>query len=445
MKRIIRSRWEVGLFILCAALLVCVSASCKHKSDDPVYHAPGAGTLAGTVEDLDSGDSIVGARVIILDADTNAAACPVLVTDGFGAFNVSLPAGQYLVLVSATGYYDVPPMNMVPLPVDVSTGATESVALEMMTNPNASNVGSVSGAVSGPSGAMGGVMVSLSNATSGYSTISGSGGSYLISNVSPASDYIAIALYAGYSSSTVDSIEVVADQETQDVDLTMTDSGTFTVTGQITYRATLNQPVSIVLIDPFTRRSIPGASDNDQGTFSIGGIAPGSYIVRASYDNDGLVVDPFVTLKFGETTVAVTDSDVDVGSISVTGAVELTAPDPTGNPTVPDPAATTLTFTWDNYPSAKDYVVEVVDINGIQKWGGFQLDANGLAILDGNDNPIPRHAGALVSGTTVDYDTTVGDALAAGRTYQVRVYARANDESVTSSTENLIGVFNIEK
>lgn len=439
------SWWGKGLLLLCAALLACGSTSCKDGGDDPVYYAPGSGTLAGTVEDLDSGNPIAGARVIILDAETNAAACAVQVTDGSGAFSVALPAGQYLVLVSATGYYDVPPVNMVPLPVDVTTDATESVALEMVTNPNASNVGSVSGAVSGPSGAMGGVMVSLSNATSGYSTISGSDGSYVIFNVVPATDYIAIALYAGYSSSTVDSIEVIADQETQDVDLTMTDSGTFTVTGQITYRATTNQDVRVVLIDPFTRRSIPGASDFDRGTFSIGGIAPGSYIVRASYDNDGLVVDPFTLLKFGETTVAVTDSNVDVGSLSVTGAVELTAPDPTGNPTVPDPAATTLTFTWANYPSAKDYVVEVVDINGIQKWGGFQLDANGLAILDGNDNPIPRHAGALVTGTTVDYDTAVGDALAAGRTYQVRVYARVVDESVTSSTENLVGVFNIEK
>ena len=96
-----------------------------------------------------------------------------------------------------------------------------------------------------------------------------------------------------------------------------------------------------------------------------------------------------------------------------------------GPEAVPDPATTTLTFTWEDTSSEDSYELKVYDAFGVETW----------------TIPVPRVTGA--GPATFDY---AGPALVPGMYYQWRVAAldHSTPAAVLTRTEDLLGVFYLE-
>jgi len=89
----------------------------------------GYGVVTGTMVDDATGDPVAGARVEVMDSGSSD------ITDEFGAFRLTLPAGEANIMVSAFGYEDLyemldipaggeiqPVLNLVPLPTVTLSG-----------------------------------------------------------------------------------------------------------------------------------------------------------------------------------------------------------------------------------------------------------------------------------------------------------------------------------
>ena len=63
-----------------------------------ISFAQGNATLSGTVKDESKGEEIIGAVVRVKDQKLGA------VTNEYGFYSLTLPAGKYTIQISATGY-----------------------------------------------------------------------------------------------------------------------------------------------------------------------------------------------------------------------------------------------------------------------------------------------------------------------------------------------------
>ena len=84
----------------------------------------------------------------------------------------------------------------------------------------------------------------------------------------------------------------------------------------------------------------------------------------------------------------------------------------------------TPTFSWEAYPSASDYVVEVSDANGNIIWGG----------IDRTESIPVKNVVVPSSQTSVvfDYDGTATQSLEPGKVYRWRVFVSKDDKQSTS-------------
>jgi hypothetical protein len=95
----------------------------------------------------------------------------------------------------------------------------------------------------------------------------------------------------------------------------------------------------------------------------------------------------------------------------------------------------TPTFTWEKYPSAKEYIIEVFNSNGETIWGGF--DANGVV----------RHPQISQNETSAvfNFDGSATAQLQDGETYRWKIYADDDDaldvQNLISSSEYQMGLF----
>jgi hypothetical protein len=155
--------------------------------------------------------------------------------------------------------------------------------------------------------------------------------------------------------------------------------------------------------------------------------------------NDGYVMDPdWIFKNPGVLEVTFTEGDTLDLNFSVTDAVIINSPT---NP--PDSIyaviadSTTPTFNWDEYPSAKEYIIEVRKMNGEIIWGGFNADGS-----------INHHKiDAQTSSVLFNFDETASETLKTGKIYQWKVYAdddRADGvQTLISASEDLLGIFEI--
>jgi hypothetical protein len=121
--------------------------------------------------------------------------------------------------------------------------------------------------------------------------------------------------------------------------------------------------------------------------------------------------------------------------IDVTGAVALNSPKTETAGLTAEVATATPTFSWTDYSSTSDYVIEVVDVDGNTIWGGFDENLTKLVYVD-------------APGTSIVYS---GPALEDGAIYRWKVYA-SKDVSVQqdplgwkliSASEEAQGVFKV--
>jgi hypothetical protein len=395
------------------------------------------GVVKGVVKNASTSAVISNARVLVYDANTNAPAANSIFTGSDGSYSFSLVPGSYYIKVYKLGFENVPPADIVAVPFTIALQQT--VTLDVQMNAlTASNLGTISGQVTASSNAAAGVLVVASGTSAGYSSVTDKNGDYWIYNV-PAGTYTVKAWDSGYNSSSLN-VTLASSGNSQNNNLSLAAGAPGSVKGSVTFLATTNIEVDVSLVNPQTLETIPGLTTTTSSyNYTISNVPAGTYIARASYANDGKVMDPDWILKNGEPTVIVSTSAVTM-NFSVTGAVILVSPTNASSTTVPFVISSlTPTFSWTAYASTDDYVIEVSDVNGNVIWGGFS--SNGTV----KNISIPKTNTSIVYNS----DGNASQALQNGNIYRWRIFASKNDSgdprgwkiiSVREEQEGLIKV-----
>ncbi|MDH5368286.1 MAG: carboxypeptidase-like regulatory domain-containing protein [Cyclobacteriaceae bacterium] len=423
----------LSLSILASLLFV---VGCKKEEPVPVT----TGTLKGTITDIISASALADVLVIVFDANTNSPTGASVYSGVDGVYSVELDPGAYFVKAAKQGYEKSPPPTVSPISFDVSLGVETVKDIEMFES-TVTNGGWITGRVMAGDIAVAGALIVADNAGDGYSTISDEEGNYTIFNV-PAATYAVNAWLAGYNSTEV-SASVTASTETAGADIAMTEGASGSVTGAITFLATGNIEVDVALTHPSTGETIPGLSTiTASSVYELTNVPDGMYLARASYNNDGIVMDPDWIIKNGEPFVTVSGGVID-RPFSVTNSIEVLTPSNVASSVEAVVVATTIpTFEWTPYSSTSDYVIEVTDANGKLIWGGF------TARFASKNVVIPSGSTSVAFG-----DLSVGNPpvenLVSGKTYRWRVYASKNNNAtggwnLISVSEDQRGLFIVE-
>ncbi len=399
--------------------------SCSKDNPQP---AASTGKISGTVKDASSASVLTNVTVILFDASNNS---PVATTTSntSGVFTFDIAGGNYFVKLYKQGYLPVPALGTTAIPFAVTVGQTSTEDAQM-TASSATNAGYISGKITSGSTALGGVLVAAEATGVAYTGISDKDGNYSIFNVS-AGSYQVKGYIANYTAASV-AASVTSSTETANVNISMTSGVTGTVSGTMntiagTTIATPPTNMDISLVHPITKETIPGLSQSvtysSSLTFSFSKVPDGNYIVRASYANDYIIMDPDHIAKFGDYTVSLSGGTPNPSTVGITatGAVLLNSPTNAMTTTVPTSASSTPTFTWSAYPSTSDYVIEVMDAaTGNIVWGGFS---------NFGTSSVTKNITIASSTTSIAYNSDGKASIASlvsGKVYRWRIYASKN-------------------
>jgi Carboxypeptidase regulatory-like domain len=416
------------LIIIVAILLGC------RKSDN----GSNIGVVKGVVKDASDSAIISNARVLVFDAGTNAPAANSVFTGADGSYSFTLAPGDYYIEVSKQGFENFPPANITA--VNFTIAVLQAVTVDIQMNAlTTSGLGTISGQVTASSKAASGVLVVASGTSAGYSSVTDKIGDYWIYNV-PAGTYIIKAWETGYNSSSVN-VTLASSGNSQSDNLDLTAGASGSVSGSVTFLATTNIEVDVSLVNPQTKETITGLTTTTSNyTYTISNVPAGTYVARASYANDGKVMDPDWIVKNGEPTVAVGTTNATM-NFTLTGAMNLIGPTNISSKTVPCAISSlTPTFSWSAFTGADDYVIEVSDVNGNVIWGGFNSDGTVKNIV------IPGATTSVVYNS----DGNALQPLQNGRIYRWRIFASENDISdprgwkVISASEEQKGLIEVE-
>ncbi len=426
------------LFLLTCIVITLLSCGKSVKPVETPYPF-----LAGRVMEATDSSAIALANIILYNANTNAPETRTF-SDANGFYSFNLDAGIFYLKVSAQGFQQSPPPGLDALPFQMLTSDTTWKNVYLDSNTVTTTAGSISGTVKNPSGAgISGVLIVATNTagTQCFSGTSGPNGFYIIYNVPPGT-YTIQCYLAGYIQVTTSvTVTVTANVTSANNDITLQQTANATLSGQVTFLASQNATVDITLVHPITREAIPGLSTSNTtgNTYQLNAIPQGSYIVWATYRNDGYVMDPDRILKFGLPFVTVTSSVSSyIQDFEVTDAVIIYSP---SNPadTVQPVLITTKqpTFAWEKYPSSKEYIIEVSNSHGTIIWGG--ADSSGII----------QHTqiAAGESSAIFNFDGSATDSLRIGETYRWKIYAdsdaQQNIQGLISMSEGLLGLFRV--
>ncbi|AHM62182.1 hypothetical protein D770_19665 [Flammeovirgaceae bacterium 311] len=391
------------------AFVLLVAWGCK-KDDEPVT----TGVLSGAITDADTDAALEGVRIIVMESNTNT---PVksLVTGAEGSYKTELLGGSYYLKLYRQGYDQVPPRNISPLPFTISVGAELAKPYEMNSS-ELQNGGLISGKITEAGAGVAGVLVVAEANGKGYSAVTDDAGIYYIYNL-PAASYTVKGWIGGYTSEQVTTAVTSAAESKQNLLLTRGASGS--VNGTITFLATTALDVDVALTHPLTHEPVPGLLTNTAASYTIEGVPAGHYLARATYRNDGRVVDPDWIIKFGEPYVEVGPAAV-TRNFSLTNSLQVLNPTNLASTTEPkDIASATPSFSWQAYPSASNYVIEVSDASGNVIWGG--IDNSGTLPVKRITIPSSR------TSAVFNEDGSATRLLQPGKVYRWKVYVSKND------------------
>lgn len=431
-------------FIITISTLAVFMTACGGGGDDPAApEPPKPAILKVIVSSADDGSLLEDSNVVLYRADTREAVNRDM-TDENGVVIFVEPSGDYFLNVSAHGFQMSPPAGITAVPFFAASGDSTLQLVPLELHESAGSTGYVIGSIVPP---LDNFLVTAEAQSNGdaYFTSSGPDGFFVLFNL-PYGDYDVDALKAGYlmSSPVTASLDAVAS-----VDSVLVDVGDYAgsdLDGQVTFLASENSIVDITLLDPRTRAVVPGLTvDNASNlTYAMNRIPDGDYLAWASLKNDGYVIDPDWLFKnpsgLDISFASATSEQLD---FSVTGAITLLSPtNPADNTRPAEVLSLTPTFSWEAYPSTKEYFIEVRDLNGNLMWGGF--DASGAA----------NHGFIGAAATSVDYNFDSHPsavALEEGKIYQWRLWADKGSAGETpsqvdqliSASEDLRGLFMI--
>lgn len=427
-------------------LLITILFFTQCSKDDP---APAKGKITGSVTDVNTGSGLEGASVIVFDATSNSPQATT-VTDASGDYTIEVDKGTYFLKFYKQGYLSMPPSGIDPVAFDILQGTSVDQPAEM-TPSDLAAAGFIKGKIINTSGTTGGILVIAEGSGFAYSGVSDNDGNYTIFNV-PAGAYEVKAYLAEYSSDAANAT-VTANTETNEVNLTLTKNangqvdGTFKVISQTTI-ATPPATMKISLVHSLTGETVPGLTlslpYSSSISFSFSSVPDGNYIVRATYENDYIVIDPDYITKFGDYKVSLSSGVADPVSVDIvaTSAVIPSSPTNEMSTTAPIAAPVKPTFSWSAYPSTSDYVIEVTDATtGQVVWGGFT----------NTDGVITKNIVIESNVTSVEFNfdgTASVDALTPGKIYRWRVYASKDNVqtgwNLIAASENQMGLIKVE-
>jgi hypothetical protein len=414
-----------------ALIWLIVGSACRKEVDTTI------GTLQGTVQDAETKTGLANVRIIIFDANTNSPIGVTLLTQANGSYTTTLAPGNYYLKLYKQGYNSVPGRDMSALPFSIVGGQTLENPYRMYPS-TVIDGGIISGKVTNGTAPVAGVLVVAIAGSTGHSSITDKDGNYFIYNV-PAIEHSVQGWISGYNSSSV-SINVAAGGNYPNTNLSLSGATSGMVSGSVTFLATTNINVDVALTHPGTHETIPGLSTTTSGgTYMIHNVPNGTYLARATYQNDGKVMDPDWIIKNGEPFVTV-DNATATRNFSVTGAVSISSPSNSPDLIVPAIVTTaTPTFTWSAYSSTDDYIIEVMDANGKVVWGGFSNNWQTKNII------IPK------SQTSILYnaDGKAQSPLYPGHVYRWKIYASKTENTLLgwkliSASEDQRGIFIIQ-
>lgn len=399
-------RSTASMLTLVASTILVSQTSCG--SDPPPPPPPPPTELVVRVTDGASGAPIAGAQVMLVEKGE------VLTTDASGSVSKTLDSatdpGVYAYRAQAAGYVGAPRPGRPPRFVTVVKEQTITLDVTLEPRPNAAPGGTLSGRVTLAGAPVSGVYV-VAGATSFFGTLTDAAGRYTI--LGATQDFYTLTAYApGHRSTSRASVEVAPGETKDGLDLELTAITGGTVSGALTGGTGTS---SIALVHAGTGELVPGLSTRASlpGSYSIGQVPPGRFLVTGGLEDDGVVLDPDWLLFEGAPEVTVTESS------SVTVALRFDAAigavEPSGGAVV----SSTPTLTWPAVADADFYVVEVKNVGGQTVFGGFDTRGD------------PRNP-VLAPMTSTMPDV----ALVAGALYTWRVFA-AQDVSTGRQFELL--------
>ncbi len=413
------------LFILIIAFWGC-------GDDDPVSPPP-TGTISISVKsDIDT-SAISSANVVLFDANSGASLTRAFTAaDGVLTFSEVTP-GNYYVKISAQGYKESPQGNVSPVPFSVTGGATTSRTYYL--DPLTGTFGKIDGTVNP---VMSDVLIAAQSGSTAYHTYTGPDGYFVLYNVD-FNTFSIRGLKSGYinSSDTVVTISSAAPNATVQVNLSLVTGAH--LTGMVTFLAVTNGIVDVSVLDKNTLSVVNGLTTviDSSRRYSLSNIPNGEYLAWASYKNDGYVMDPDWLFKNpGALNLTINNDTAKVLDFSVTGAISLISPTNPMTEVIPVLADSVIPlFTWEAYPQAKEYIIEVRDVNGELIWGGF--DASGTILHP----QIPKE----LTSIRYNFDGSASRELIPGDIYQWRIYADDDAapgvQTLLSGSEDLMGLF----
>jgi uncharacterized membrane protein len=423
-----------SIFTILLSLVIYVGCS---DDSNPVEPEKTTGTLKTIILSATNSSGIANANVVLYNADNNEAILRKSSASN-GECSFECDPGNYFVRISAQGYNSSPPENNTPIPFAIDKG--ENLTREFNLNPlDVSQPGQISGYVNPVVNNI--LVIAEESDGSRYSTITGPDGYFVLFNL-PYGGYSLHAYKAGYEAETVVEKVLSASAPSATATITLKQVSGATLQGKVTFLASENSVVDISLVDPATLSAVPGLStfsDTSGLDYEINNIPSGTFLAWASFMNDGYVMDPdWIFKNPGVLNVTFTEGDSLELNFSVTDAVIINSPtNPSDSIYAVIADSTTPTFNWDEYPSAKEYIIEVRKMNGEIIWGGFNADGS-----------INHHKiDAQTSNVLYNFDGTASETLKAGEIYQWKIYAdddRNNGvQTLISASEDLLGIFEI--
>ena len=415
---------------LSASMFIFFSCS-SDKSVEP----PPQTDIKIIVKSVVDSSAIAGSNVVLYNANSGESLMRVTSgADGSAEF-IGVNQGSFYVRIAAQGYKDLPIGNISPVPFSVNTWETFTQTYYMDT------LQGVYGKIDGnlvP--AQGGFLIVAASSGSGTEvhTYSGPDGYFALFNV-PFGVYQVYAVRSGYTIQDKPDVTLTPASPDASVSLSLVQSAGSSLNGMVTFLAAENGLVDISLLDRSSHSVVTGLTTRTDSSrdYILENIPAGEYIAWASYENDGYVMDPdWIFKNPGALNISFSSDSSAVLNFSVTDAISIISPTNPDESIIPVVADSVVpTFSWDQYPQAKEYIIEVRDINGDLVWGGF------------DENGVIRHAQIPRSVTNIqfNFDGSAFSQLQEGQVYQWKIYAdddlAPNVQTLLSSSEDLKGLF----
>lgn len=377
---------------------------------------------------------VSGANVVVYNANSGEALMRAESgADGSVEFN-NLTAGSYYVRIAAQGYKELPIGNVSPVPFSVSKYEIYQQTFYMDTLQG--TFGTIKGYVE-PAQA-GFLVVAASVSGNDLHTYSSPDGYFAVFNV-PFGSYQVYAVKSAYNAEDTSVVTLTPGVPDASVQLRMDPATGSSLTGMVTFLAIENGIVNVSLLEKNSFSVVSGltTSINTDRNYELNNIPDGDYTAWASYQNDGYVMDPDWIFKNPEALdVSFSSGNALELNFSVTGAIRIISPTNPDEEIIPVLAdSVEPLFIWNPYPQAKEYIIEVRDINGNLVWGGF--DENGII----RHSQIPR----TYSSIRFNFDGSASAGLQSGQIYQWKIYADDDAipdvQTLLSSSEDLKGLF----